>query len=50
MPLFKRVHNDARLGLQEGRIEEVEVVAKECDAVGKRREHFSKGWADRILF
>lgn len=47
MPLFKRVHNDARLGLQEGRIEEVEVVAKECDAVGKRREQM--GGPDSLL-
>lgn len=37
MSLFERVHNDPRLGLQRGRMEEVE-VAKECDAVGKRSE------------
>lgn len=41
MSLFKRVHNDSRLGLQRGRTEEVE-VAKECDAAGKRSEHFHK--------
>lgn len=41
MSLFKRAHNDPRLGLERGRIEEVE-VAKECDAVGRRREHFSR--------
>lgn len=39
MSLFERVHNDPRLGLQRGRMEEAE-VAKECDAVGKRSEHF----------